>query len=369
MSLDEYYERLGLPSAATPAEVKRAYRRLRAKYHPDRHKGDESSVEPAFKRVQEAFEILTGKREAPPPRQAASHTTGGRAAETPRQKGHGRDDAARPKHRSPGEAARTDRDRPASDYWRGFTSQSSPLPVRGANRHTQLYVPLDIAMNGGNVPASYQVTATCRQCNGTSAPHMAKPCPACEGRARRDDGTVCETCSGRGRIRTSPWCSACQNKGIELLPKSDTIAVPPGAWDGQRLVVTGGGAPGLHGGPPGDAIFTIAILCGTDVQRDGLDLTVDIEVDFVTATVGGIVNANVLRCDLPITVAPNAQHGSVIRVPARGLSDSSGNRGELKLRVVLTMPQAASHLTDEQRHALQQMFADAERRSAARSSL
>lgn len=365
MSLDEYYERLGLPSAATPAEVKRAYRRLRAKYHPDRNKGDESSAEPAFKRVQEAFEILTGKREAPSRPQAASHGPAARAAETVRQRGHAREEAGRPKSHSTGKATQTDRDRHGSDPWRGFASQSGPLPVRGANRHTQLYVPLEVAMNGGDVPASYQVTATCRQCDGTSAPHMAKPCPACEGRARLHDGTVCEACSGRGRIRTNLWCAACQNKGIELLPKSDAIAVPPGAWDGQRLVVTGGGAPGLHGGAPGDAIFTIAILCGAGVQRDGLDLTADIEVDFVTATVGGTLNAKVLGRELPIIVAPNAQHGSVIRLPAQGLSDAAGNRGELKLRVVLTMPQAAPHLTDEQRRALQAMFTDAARRSAS----
>lgn len=363
MSLDEYYERLGLPSAASPAEVKRAYRRLRAKYHPDRNKGDESSAEPAFKRVQEAFEILTGKREAPSRPQSAAHGAGSRAPETTRQKGHAREDASRPKSRAHGDAARTNRDRPASDPWRGFASPGGPLPVRGANRHTQLYVPLEVAMNGGDVPASYQVTAACRQCNGASAPHMAKLCSTCDGRARLYDGTVCDACSGRGRIRTSQWCAACQNKGIELLPKSDAIAVPPGAWDGQRLVVTGGGAPGLHGGPPGDAIFTIAILCGAGVQRDGLDLTVDIEIDFVTATVGGPFNANVLGRDLSIMVAPNAQHASVIRLPTQGLSDSSGNRGELKLRVVLTMPRAASQLTDEQRRTLQEMFADAERRS------
>jgi molecular chaperone DnaJ len=372
MSLDEYYERLGLPSAASPAEVKRAYRRLRAKYHPDRNKGDESAAEPAFKRVQEAFEILTGKRNAPA-RSAPASQTGSRAPEA-RQRNQGREEAVRTRSRTHDHAdnARTGEDRPRQPRPdggpppnSGFTAESGPLPVRGANRHTQLYVPLEIAMNGGEVPASYQVTATCRHCNGMSAPHMAQPCAQCFGRGRLQDASVCEACAGRGRIRTNAWCPACQNKGVELLPKSDTIAVPPGAWDGQRLIVTGGGFPGLHGGPPGDAIFTIAILCGADFTRDGLDLTAKIDVDFVTATLGGAIEANVFGRVLPIEIPANTQHGSTIRLPAQGISDSTGHRGELKLQVVLVMPTAAWHLTDDERRALRQMFAHA----ASRASL
>lgn len=348
-NLDEYYKRLGLPNAASPAEIKRAYRRLRAKYHPDRNKGDESAVEPAFKRVQEAFEILTGKREPLSRTPAASHA-------------HER--AAEARHRSPApqDAARTAR--PASNPWAGFAS-SGPLPVRGANRHTQLYVPIEVAMNGGDVPASYQVTATCRQCHGMSAPHMVKPCEHCGGRGHLQNGTVCETCSGRGRVRSTQWCPACHNKGVELSPTSNAITVPPGAWDGQRLVVTGGGFPGLHGGPVGDAIFTIAILCGSDFQREGLDLSGDVEIDFVTATLGGPFDARMFGRDLRMTIPPNVRHGSIIRLPAHALSDSAGRRGELKLRIVLAMPQGAPHLTAEQRRLFQEMFDDAARRSAS----
>jgi molecular chaperone DnaJ len=348
--LDEYYKRLGLPHAASPAEIKRAYQRLRGKYHPDRNKGDESAVEPAFKRVQEAFEILTGKREPPSRMPAASHSDV-RAGEV--------------RHRSPAPeyAARTTR--PASGPGAGFASNGGPLPVRGANRHTQVYVPLEVAMNGGDVPASYQVTATCRQCHGASAPHMAKPCEHCGGRGHLNDGTVCEACAGRGRVRSALWCTACNNKGVELYPKSDAITVPPGAWDGQRLVLTGGGFPGLHGGPAGDAIFTIAVLCGSDFEREGLDLSGDVEIDFVTATLGGPFVARVFGRDLRMTIAPNAKHGSIIRLPAHGLSDSAGRRGELKLRIVLAMPQEAPQLTDEQRRLFREMFDDAARRSAS----
>jgi molecular chaperone DnaJ len=349
--LDEYYNRLGLPHGASPADIKRAYRRLRAKYHPDRNKGDESTVEPAFKRVQEAFEILTGKREPLSRTPTASHAYE-RAAE------------ARPRNPAPEDAARTAR--PASGPGASFASSGGPLPVRGANRHTQLYVPIEVAMNGGDLPASYQVTATCRQCNGTSAVQLAKPCERCGGRGSHlRDGTVCEACAGRGRIRSTQWCTVCHNKGIELFPKSDAITVPPGAWDGQRLVVTGGGFPGLHGGSAGDAIFTIVILCGSDFQREGLDLSGDVEIDFVTATLGGPFDARLFGRDLRMTVPPNARHGSIIRLPAHGLSDSAGRRGELKLRIVLAMPKEAPHLTAEQRRLFQEMFVDAARRSTS----
>jgi molecular chaperone DnaJ len=365
VSLDEYYERLGLPRAATPADIKRAYRRLRAKYHPDRNKGDESTAEPAFKRVQEAFEILTGKREAP--RSPAPSKAGARAAE-PRQRSHTRADSgrqpsgARAQEETTARAARPDSGA-ASAF--AFAAHAGPMPVRGAHRHTQLYVPLEVAIHGGEVPASYQITATCRQCNGMSAPHMAQPCTPCGGLGRLHDSTVCTVCSGRGRVRSSPWCTACQNKGVELLPKSDTVDVPAGAWDGQRIVVTGGGFPGLHGGAAGDAIFTIAILYGTDIQRDGLNLIGEIEVDFVTATLGGITVLPFLGREIEVTIAPNAQSGSIVRLPAYGLTDPAGNRGELKLRIVLAMPAAARHLTEDQRQALREMFAEAERRGAA----
>jgi molecular chaperone DnaJ len=362
VSLDEYYKRLGLPSGATAAEVKRAYRRLRAKYHPDRNKGEESAVEPTFKRVQEAFEVLSGKREPAPLRAPAKSHATSRPAEAA-HRNHAKDDAVRqPQSRAYADAARTAR--PAHGPSSGFASHAGPLPVRGTNRHTQLYVPLEVAMNGGNVPASYQVTATCRQCNGLSAPHMAEPCASCGGRGRLHDATVCPACAGRGRIRSNLLCAACQNKGVELLPKSDAIAVPAGAWDGQRLVVTGGGFPGLHGGAPGDAIFTIAVICGSDFQREGLDLSGEIEVDFVTATLGGFLEAEVLGRNLRMTIPSNAQHGSIIRLPAHGLSDSAGNRGELKLRIVLVMPKAAAHLTDAQRRIFQELFADAARRNS-----
>jgi molecular chaperone DnaJ len=194
---------------------------------------------------------------------------------------------------------------------------------------------------------------------------MAKPCEHCGGRGRLHEERVCEACAGRGRVKNTVWCAACNGKGVELLPKSNAIAVPPGAWDGQRLVVTGGGFPGLHGGAAGDAIFSIAILCGSDLQRDGLDLSANVEIDFVTATLGGPFDARVFGRDLRLTIPPNAKLGSIIRLPSHGLSDSAGRRGELKLRIVLVMPQEAAHLTVEQRRLFREMFDDAARRSAS----
>jgi molecular chaperone DnaJ len=209
------------------------------------------------------------------------------------------------------------------------------LPVRGANLYQQLYVPVEVALNGGDVLTSYPFTGICRRCEGT------------------------------GRHVRNPGCPACQGKGVESYQKSDTVRVPAGAWDGQRLVLTGEGYPGLHGGAAGDAVFSVAIVCGSDIQREGLNLTGSIHVDFVTATLGGTFEAKILGRDLSVAIPPNAQQGSVIRLPGHGLADGSGHRGELRLQIVLAMPVAAAHLTDEQRRALQAMFADATRRASA----
>lgn len=350
VSLDEYYERLGLPNAASAADIKRAYRRLRAQYHPDRNKGDESAVEPMFKGVQEAFEILTGQRQAPsraePPPAGGTRRTEVRPARPPS------DDLRR--------SAGANDTGSWSNYYR---ASGGPMPVRGANRHTQLHVPLDVALNGGEVLASYQVSETCRQCRGTSARAALLPCSSCAGYGTTYDGTSCSACGGQGRMKSAQWCPTCQSKGVEYHTKSQPVTVPRGAWDGQRIVVPGGGFPGVHGGQPGDATFTVVIVCGPGFQREGLHLSGELEVDFVTATLGGTCSTNVLGRELNIVIPPNAQHGSAIRLPAHGLSDASGQRGELRLRIVLLMPKAASHLTDEERRRFQEIFATAARRA------
>ncbi|WP_233863984.1 DnaJ C-terminal domain-containing protein [Paraburkholderia adhaesiva] len=293
MSFDEYYRRLKLPCTATSAEVKRAYRRLRAKYHPDRNKGREAAVEPVFKLIQEAFEILTGKRDA------------SSATPTPEPNGH------RSESPSPRETRR------------------SP-PMRGSNCLVELFVPLEVAIDGGGVEASYPVKG---------------PCHPCE---REKGGLQCARCLGTG-IRT--W------------RKSEIVPIPRGAWDGQRLVVEGGGHPGVNGGPSGDAIFSVAIVCGSGFSRSGLDLTCEIEVDFVTATLGGSVEVKILGRMQELTIPPNAHSGTAIRLPGLGLADRHGSRGDLTLQLVLTIPAAAAHLTDTERQRLREMFADAQRRA------
>ncbi|TKC87878.1 J domain-containing protein [Trinickia terrae] len=269
MSLEEYYRRLELPGTASPADVKRAYRRLRAKYHPDHNKGREKTVEPAFKRIQEAFEILTGKRKPPEPSPAAASAAG-----------RGKDASSR-ERRSP--------------------------PMRGANYLIELFVPAEVAIHGGEVEASYPVTG----------PHN----------------------------------------------QTGKVTIPAGAWDGQRLVVEGRGHSGPSGGPRGDAIFTVVIVCGPAFRRNGLNLTCETQVDFVTAMLGGNIEAQVLGRALQVPIPPNTHAGSTIRLPQQGLADRNGARGDLTLQLVLVMPAGASYLTDGERERIREMFADAERRA------
>ncbi|CAB3750359.1 DnaJ C-terminal domain-containing protein [Paraburkholderia solisilvae] len=348
MSIGEYYKRLELPETASPEEIKRAYRRLRAKYHPDRNKGRESNVEPMFKRIQEAFEVLTGARApAPHARPAAPETrrdANARAPQAPR--------ADERDMRNPWSSAHP---------WQAYRSGEEGPPMRGANRHDKLYVPLDVALNGGEAPTSYQITAPCRQCRGMSARFNAGPCPDCAGLGKTAQGARCGSCAGTGRSNVNR-CPACQNTGVDSHWKTDQVTVPAGAWDGQQLTLTGGGFPGSNGGGAGDAILSVVILCGSEIQRDGLNLASELKIDFVTATLGGPYETHLLGRNLSVAVPPNSAQGSVIRLPAHGLSDASGNRGELRLHVVLAMPAAVTHLTDAQRAQLKQMFDDAARR-------
>lgn len=321
MSLDEYYRRLELPGTASPADVKRAYRRLRAKYHPDRNRGREAAVEPVFKRIQEAFEILIGERKAPLPPNPAPASASAAPASGPAQ------------GRGPGP-------KPTWEWAWGDTASAESAPprharsghaMRGANCTTDLFVPLEAAIYGGDVEVSYAVKGICDQCHG----HARGRCPVCVGK-----GTIAQS-------------------------KSETVKLAPGAFDGQRVVVEGAGHPGLNGGPPGDAIFSVVIVCNSAYRRDGLNIACDIEVDFVTATLGGGYEARVLGRALPMTIEPNSGPGSMIKLRAQGLSGQNGARGDLTLRVVLITPAAAAHLTDEERDRLREMFAAAQRRANA----
>jgi molecular chaperone DnaJ len=322
VSLDEYYRRLELPDTASPADVTRAYRRLRAKYHPDRNKGRESIVEPVFKHVQEAFEILIGKRE---PRvsgpMAASASAGSRSKAAPSRE-----------HRGP--------------------------PTRGANCLIRLFVPLEAAIHGGEVGVSYPVNGPCQQCQD-----RVSQCARCYGSGHSLSGMRCTACVGTGRPLASDWCPTCLGTAVMTDRKSETVKVPPGAWDGQRLVVKGAGHPGRNGGPPGDATFSVVIACGSAFRRDGLNLACEVQVDFVTATLGGSFEAQILGRALRLTISPNAHLGSTIRLFRHGLTDRNGSRGDLTLQLVLTMPAAVSHLTDNERQTLREMFADAHRRA------
>lgn len=309
MGLDEYYRRLELPGTASRGDVKRAYRRLRAKYHPDLNKGSESTVEPVFKRVQEAFEILSGKRKPPMFSPAAASTED------------------------------SDKEAPSREY-------PSPPPMRGANCLVELFVPLETAIHGGEVEACYAVNGPCRQCQ-QRASECARRTPRAE----------------TGRPPESERCPTCLGTGVGTYRMAETVKVPAGAWDGQRLVVQGGGHFGVNGGPMGDAIFSVAIVCNSAFRRNGLDLACEIQVDFVTATLGGNFEAQILGRALQVPIPPNAQPGSTIRLPGHGLTDRRGSHGALTLQLVLAMPAAVPHLTDDERERLREIFADAERRA------
>ena len=354
MSLDEYYERLGLPSGASPAEIKSAYRRLRATFHPDRNRGKEANVEPIFKRIQEAFEILTGERRPPQAARAPAHE-------------HPRHHATRSHGSASGPSQRAGAGWPPSGRWDSYrtssgagsgatASSASTTPVRGANRHQPLHIPLEIALNGGDMPIAAQASETCRHCGGQNTRFVVEPCTRCGGKGQWSDGMRCDECVGAGRTMQPYRCPACESRTRDALRRPETVRVPPGAWDGQRLVVEGAGFPGINGGPAGDAVYSIVVLCGSDFRRDGLNLTAELRLDFVAAIVGGTHTIRLLGREHALAIPSNVQPGTLIRLSGEGLSDATGNRGELRFQVVLTMPEAAAKLTQEERQRLKAVF-------------
>jgi molecular chaperone DnaJ len=202
-------------------------------------------------------------------------------------------------------------------------------PLRGANCAADLFVPLETAIHGGEVEVSYMVKGPCLHCRG----HTSNRCPTCRGTR------------------------------IAAYRKRETVTISAGAWDGQRVVVEGAGHPGTGGGAAGDAIFSVAIVCSSAFRRDGLNVACDIDVDCVTAILGGRIEAHVLGKAIPVTIQPDSQPGTAVRLQGQGLSDRNGGRGDLTLRLTLAMPAASSYLTGDERERLRQMFAAAQHRA------
>ena len=339
MAPPDLYSVLGISREATADEIKRAYRKLARKYHPDRNQGDKESEE-RFKEVQEAYDTLSDP-EKRKQYDAGRHVLrlrarGGSAAEA-----------------SPPTSATSSR--PSS----GAAAAPQQAPARGRDLETEVRLSFEQAMEGVEVAVTVPKQATCPTCHGSGAKPGTSPtvCPRCGGRGIDAESQgffsisqPCPRCGGRGEVIESP-CETCAGSGLTMQRKRYRVKVPAGIRDGSRIRVAGKGEDGPRGGPPGD-LYVITRVSPSPVfkQRPDGNLEVTVPITIAEAIQGGTVEVPTLSGTKRIRVPAGTRHGTVQRLRGEGPPKPGGRgRGDILYRLEIEVPR---DLTREQKEAL-----------------
>lgn len=352
MAKRDYYEVLGVSRGASADELKKAYRRMAMKNHPDRNPGD-AAAEARFKEVKEAYEVLSDER-----RRA-----------TYDQFGHEGLDAQMGRGGGPGAGASADAFSDIfgdvfGDIFGGGRRGGRNGVYRGADLRYELAIDLEKAVFGDTVELRIPSEEDCSRCEGTGAEPGTQPvtCPTCNGagQVRMQQGffsvqQTCPTCRGTGRIIKDP-CTACNGRGRIRRDKTLSVKVPPGVDTGDRIRLGGEGEAGRNGGPAGDLYVDILVKPHPIFSREGADLHSEVPVAFTTAALGGSVEVPTLDGSVTLKIPAETQSGRAFRLRGKGVRPVRGGpQGDLYCRVSVETP---VNLTSEQKDLLRK-FDDA----------
>jgi molecular chaperone DnaJ len=357
----DYYEVLGVERNATEADIKKAYRRLAMKYHPDRNPNDKQSEE-KFKEVQESYNVLSDERKRSAYDQFGHAGVDTSAAGGPGGFSGGFGDIF---------------DSVFGDIF-GGGARAGKRVYRGADLRYDLELDLEEAVGGATVKIRVPNLISCESCNGSGARKGSTPvtCPTCNGlgQVRMSQGffsvqQTCPQCRGQGRTINDP-CPSCHGKGRVRESKTISVKVPPGVDTGDRIRLTGEGEAGESGGPPGDLYVHVMVREHDIFTRDGTDLHCNIPVSFVTATLGGELEIPTLEGRVKLKIPPETQSGKLFRLRGKGVrSVRSSSKGDLLCHIVIETP---VNLTKRQKELLQEfeasMHADGKQHSPLENS-
>ena len=343
MSKRDYYQVLGVPRNASDEDLKKAYRRLAMKFHPDRNPNDREAEE-KFKEAKEAYDILGDAQK--------------RAAYD--QFGHAGLDAARGAGAgfNPADAFGDIFGDVFGDIFGGGRRGGRSGAFRGADLRYELPLDLEQAVFGASVEIEVPTVVECEECHGSGAAkgHEPKTCETCRGagqvRVTQGPFTVqqtCPRCRGRGSVVTRP-CGACQGQGRVRRNRTLSVKVPAGVDSGDRIRLSGEGEAGRNGGPAGDLYVEIAVREHPIFERDGAHLSCEVPTSFVTAALGGSIDVPTLDGHVSLKIPPETQSGRVFRLRDKGVRPvRGGTTGDLFCRVVVETP---VNLTEEQKTLL-----------------
>lgn len=359
----DYYEILGVPRNATQEEIRKAYRELAFKYHPDRNPNDKEA-ENKFKEIAEAYDVLSD------PEKRARYDQFGHAG-------------------LEGTAYRNFQDANVEDIFSTFSDVFSDSifssffedffggtatrtrqrrAKKGTSLRANISITLEEVLKGTEKTIHLRRREICSGCNGTGQRRgeAKKKCPTCKGSGQIINRggfftvrTTCSTCYGEGEIVTAP-CNQCHGSGFMYITKDIKVKIPKGIEDGITLRIAGEGEPGENGGPNGDLYVVVNVKENEYFARDGDDLICSIEIPYTVACLGGEVKVKTLEGTATLKIPKGTKSGTILRLHSLGLPnfENPSKRGNLLVKISIYVPDKLSPKEEELLKELDSIYSD-----------
>ena len=348
MAKRDFYDILGVTRSSTADEIKKAYRKLAIKFHPDKNPGD-NAAEDKFKEAAEAYEVLSN------PEKKQRYDQYGHAGNSPQGGGGG--------HMNMDDIFSQFGDifggggSPFDSFFGGGGGQQggSRRMSRGSNLRIKVKLTLDEIAKGAEKKIKVNKQVVCRTCDGTGAKDKSsvQTCKTCggSGAVRRVTNTIlgqmqtsatCPTCNGAGTQITSK-CDSCHGEGVVRGEETISINIPAGVSEGMQLSMSGKGNAAPNGGIPGDLIILIEEIPHESLQREGNNVVYDLHISFIDAALGASVEVPTIDGKAKIKIEPGTQGGKILRLKGKGVPEvNSYHRGDQLVYINIWTPKAIS---------------------------
>ncbi|HXG34736.1 MAG TPA: molecular chaperone DnaJ [Bryobacteraceae bacterium] len=360
VTAQDYYQILGVSRDAKPEEIRKAYRRLARKYHPDLNPGDKSAEE-KFKQIQEAYDVLSDpqKRQMYDQYGYYSQTgfAGGGREQGPRVDFGGFDFSDFFTQATGGRTAGASsafRDILNQFFGRGFRQEAAPRPEKGSDLEYAINVDFWQAIRGTQVRLNITRQESCASCGGTGRTGtQTVVCPECggSGQVTQVAGVMrfslpCPRCGGQGTLRNT--CPACHGDGRIARPETVEVRIPPGVKTGDRLRVAGKGNAGTYGAPPGDLYITVRVEPHPFFRREGDDIHITVPVTVTEAALGAKIEVPTIDGRALLKIPMGTQSGQKFRMREKGVFNSrKGTRGDQIVEIIVQPPKVRDERTKE----------------------